>query len=64
MENGEFSHSRIPPIFLDRAKPDETDARKPLLEAASRLIRGTGALDVLFWTRKGYLTATGGGRKC
>jgi len=59
MGNGEFSHSHIPPIFLDRAEPDEADARKPLLEAASRLIRGTGALDVLFWARKGYLTATG-----
>lgn len=64
MENGEFSHSHILPIFLDRVKLDETDARKPLLEAASCLIRGTGALDVLFWIRKDYLTATGREKKC
>lgn len=58
-EDGAFSHDHIPPIFLERDELSEADARKPLLKAASRLIRGAGALDELFRARKSYLAAAG-----
>lgn len=56
-EDGAFSHDHIPPILLERDELSETDARKPLLQAASRLLQGAGALDELFWARKSYLAA-------
>lgn len=56
-EDGEFSHGHIPPILLERDGLSEADARKPLLEAAGRLLRGAGALDELFRARKSCLAA-------
>ncbi len=58
-EDGKFICIHIPPISLERATLDKTDARTPLLEAASRLLRGKGALNKLFQAGERYLAHTG-----
>ena len=45
MEQGTFIHSHIPPIDLERAALDETDRRKELLEAGSRMLTGQISLE-------------------
>lgn len=53
-ENGHFGHDHICPLFLEPAELEESDERKPLLEAASRLVAGTGALDEFLWYYRDY----------
>lgn len=54
-EDGKFTRGQVQPIHLERATLDKTDGRKPLLEAAGRLLRGEGTLDELFRARERYL---------
>lgn len=44
-EQGTFLHSHIPPIDLERAALDQTDRRKELLEAGSRMLTGQISLE-------------------
>lgn len=44
-ERGTFTHNHIPPIDLERAVLDETNRRKKLLEAASRMLTGRISLE-------------------
>lgn len=44
-EQGAFTHSHTPPIDLERAVLNETDCRKELLEAASRMLTGRISLE-------------------
>lgn len=46
-EQGTFVHSHIPPIDLERAALDNTDRRKELLEAGSRMLTGQISLECL-----------------
>lgn len=62
-EDGEFYHNHIPLIFVERAELSEGNPQKPLLEATSDLLRGTGALDELFRARRNYLAAAEKGQK-
>lgn len=63
-EDGKFSHDYLPPILLERAELSESEPRKPLPEADSRLLRGAGALDELFQTKRDYLAAERGRKLC
>lgn len=62
-EDGEFYHNHIPPIFLERAELKESDPQRPLLEAASHLLRGAWALNELFRARRDYLAAAEKGQE-
>lgn len=44
-EQGTFVHSHIPPINLERVALDQTDRRKELLEAGSRILTGQISLE-------------------
>ena len=44
-EQGTFIHSHVPPIDLERVSLDETDPRKALLEAGSRMLAGQTSLE-------------------
>lgn len=52
--DGSFSHNHIAPIFLEKAELDKDDERLPLLNAASRLVRGEGSLDEFLYLHGQY----------
>ena len=56
-EQGTFLHSHIAPIDLERAALDETDRRKELLEAGSRMLTGQTSLECFSCAYHGYQIA-------
>ena len=62
-ERGTFTHSHIPPIDLERAVLDETDRRKELLEAASRMLTGRISLEGFSWAYHTYQEELRGTRR-
>lgn len=53
-KQGTFIHSHIPPIDLERAALDQTDRRKELLEAGSRMLTGQISLERFSCAYHGY----------
>ena len=44
-DGGRFTHSHVPPIFLEQYEPENGAPHRALLESAAALLRGQGSLD-------------------